>query len=131
MKNISLALLLVLATVGTAYSTVRAACCTNHLHVGDPAPDFSLKDEDGIIYTLSKLRGKKVALYFYPMDNTPGCTKQACGIRDNYDLLKKDDILIFGLSTGSQKSHASFKKKYNLPFPLLSADKATIKAYGV
>jgi len=101
------------------------------LNVGDQAPDFTLYDEAGEAHTLSALRGSKVALYFYPKDFTPGCTKQACSIRDNFSQLKDENIIIFGLSADSATSHEQFQEKHALPFHLLSADKKTLKAYGV
>lgn len=101
------------------------------LVVGNKAPDFTLPDETGTFHTLSKLRGSKVALYFYPKDFTPGCTKEACSLRDNFSQLKDKNIIIFGLSTDSSKSHQQFQDTHALPFHLLSADKKTTKKYGV
>ena len=95
------------------------------------APDFTLPDETGTFHTLSQLRGSKVALYFYPRDYTPGCTAQACSIRDNFDTLAHYGITIFGLSTDSKAQHQKFKNSYSLPFHLLIADKETLRAYGV
>jgi peroxiredoxin Q/BCP len=89
------------------------------LNVGDRAPDFSLSDTNGNIVSLSSLKGKRIVLYFYPRDNTPGCTKEACGFRDNYDQFQEKNTLIFGISTDDAKSHQKFTTKYNLPFPLL------------
>lgn len=100
------------------------------IKVGDIAPDFSLIDEIGNVHRLSGLRGHKVALYFYPKDNTPGCTKQACNIRDNVTQLKEAGITIFGISSGSPKSKQQFKKQYDLPFHLLTAQESTLQAYG-
>ena len=102
------------------------------LKVGDLAPDFTLKADDGREVTLSKLRGKKVVLYFYPKDNTPGCTKEACDFRDNFEAFKEKDALVFGISKDSEKAHTKFKDKYALPFTLLVDDNADVcEAYGV
>ena len=89
------------------------------LKVGDPAPEFSLPDTYGNVITLSSLKGKRVVLYFYPRDNTPGCTKEACGFRDNYAQFQAKNTLIFGVSTDTAKSHLKFVEKFELPFPLL------------
>ena len=89
------------------------------LNVGDLAPDFSVADTSGNIVTLSSLKGKRVVLYFYPRDNTPGCTKEACGFRDNYAQFQAKNTLIFGVSTDDAKSHQKFTEKFDLPFPLL------------
>ena len=89
------------------------------LNVGDRAPEFSLPDTYGNVLTLSSLKGKRVVLYFYPRDNTPGCTKEACGFRDNYAQFQAENTLIFGVSTDTAKSHLKFVEKFELPFPLL------------
>ncbi len=86
---------------------------------GIPAPDFSLPDETGAIRTLSELRGQPVILYFYPKDDTPGCTTEACNFRDDYSLYTDAGVNIIGVSPDSPKSHAKFKAKYHLPFTLL------------
>ncbi|KXK32744.1 MAG: alkyl hydroperoxide reductase [Candidatus Brocadia sinica] len=99
--------------------------------VGDPAPDFQVKDDTGKMRTLSEFRGKKVALYFYPKDNTPGCTKEACSFRDGYSALQEAGIVILGVSFDSPESHRKFKEKQNLPFILLSDGKKEVaEAYG-
>jgi len=101
------------------------------LKIGDPAPDFKANDQDGKEISLSGFRGKKVVLYFYPKDNTPGCTAQACNLRDNYSGLRKAGYEIIGISADSEKSHRNFKEKFSLPFSLISdVDKKVIKAYG-
>jgi peroxiredoxin Q/BCP len=89
------------------------------LAVGNPAPDFSLPDADGTLYSLDSLRGQRVVLYFYPRDNTPGCTKEACGFRDAYAAYQAQGVVVLGVSTDDAKSHGKFAAKYALPFPLL------------
>lgn len=96
------------------------------------APEFSLPDHQGKIHRLSDYRGKKVALYFYPKDDTPGCTKEACSFRDGFSEFEKNGIVVLGVSVDSQESHAEFRQKYDLPFTLLSdSDKVVVKKYGV
>lgn len=89
------------------------------LKIGDPAPDFSLPDSTGRMVSLSALKGKRVVLYFYPRDNTPGCTKQACAFRDAYDQFQAMEMVVLGVSTDDAKSHDKFITKFNLPFQLL------------
>lgn len=102
------------------------------LKAGDKAPDFETVDENGQPVKLSNYRGKKVVLYFYPKDNTTGCTAQACGFRDNYERIEAGDAIVLGVSPDSAKSHTSFKNKYQLPFPLLvDTDHTIAEAYGV
>ncbi len=102
------------------------------IRVGDAAPLFSLPTADGGTVSLKDLKGKTVVLYFYPKDDTPGCTKEACLFRDTYALLKKKGIVVVGVSRDSVTSHKKFTEKYDLPFPLASdAGQETIKAYGV
>lgn len=103
------------------------------LNIGDQAPDFTLPtDMENTSITLSKLRGKKVVLYFYPKDNTPGCTKEACDFRDNFNLFKQQGIEVLGISKDSAKAHTKFKEKYTLPFTLLvDANADVCEAYGV
>ncbi|HKK65442.1 MAG TPA: thioredoxin-dependent thiol peroxidase [Clostridia bacterium] len=101
------------------------------LEVGTAAPDFTLKNQQGEDVSLSDFRGQKVVVYFYPKDNTPGCTKEACSIRDNYSDLQVKGAVVLGISADSVKSHAGFSQKYELPFHLLSdPEKSVIKAYG-
>ncbi|MBD1861029.1 MULTISPECIES: thioredoxin-dependent thiol peroxidase [Trichocoleus] len=101
------------------------------LQVGDLAPDFSLLDTHGNLVRLSDLRGQRVVLYFYPRDNTPGCTKEACGFRDAYLDYESQGVVILGISTDHAKAHAKFTTKYQLPFPLLCDEDATVaQAYG-
>jgi peroxiredoxin Q/BCP len=99
---------------------------------GTPAPDFTAPDQHGNPFTLSSLRGHKVALYFYPKDDTPGCTAQACNLRDNEAQLAAQGIKVVGVSIDSTASHAKFAQKYDLNFPLVAdADKEIVNAYGV
>lgn len=90
------------------------------LQPGDTVPDFRVKDQDGNDVKLSDFKGKKVILYFYPKDNTPGCTDQACNLRDNFTKLSKDGYVILGISSDSERKHQNFIKKFDLPFTLLS-----------
>ncbi|WP_324677874.1 thioredoxin-dependent thiol peroxidase [Hymenobacter sp. GOD-10R] len=102
------------------------------LQVGDPAPSFEAIDQDGNLIRLTDLRGKKVALYFYPKDDTPGCTAQACNLRDHSEELTAKNVQVIGVSVDSEKSHKKFALKYELPFPLLvDTDKKIVEAYGV
>lgn len=97
-----------------------------------PAPDFSLKDQSGVQHSLTDYRGKFVLLYFYPKDDTPGCTTEACSFRDNSAELKKLNIIILGVSCDSEKSHQKFADKFQLNFPLLADEnKEVVNAYGV
>jgi thioredoxin-dependent peroxiredoxin len=99
---------------------------------GTSAPLFTLTDADGKSHTLSDYKGSYVALYFYPKDNTPGCTKEACNLRDNFEVLKEKSIVILGVSYDSEASHGKFRDKYDLPFPLLAdVDKKVSELYGV
>jgi len=99
--------------------------------IGDPAPPFELEDQDGNSVRLADLRGKWVVLYFYPKDNTPGCTREACNFRDNFGALQAAGAQILGVSGDSRASHGKFAEKFELPFPLLvDADHAIARAYG-
>jgi peroxiredoxin Q/BCP len=101
------------------------------LKPGDKAPDFTSKDQDGKPIKLSDFLGKKVVLYFYPKDNTPGCTAESCNLRDNYQLLQKQGFVVLGVSTDDEKSHRKFIEKYNLPFPLIAdTDQTVHHKYG-
>lgn len=102
------------------------------LTTGTKAPDFSLPDQDGILHTLQEYAGKKVILYFYPKDNTPGCTSQACGFSELYPQFTEKDAVVIGISKDSVASHKKFQEKYHLTFTLLSDTELTaIKAYDV
>ena len=101
------------------------------IEVGQMAPDFEAKIETGETIKLSDYRGKKVVLYFYPKDSTPGCTAQACNLRDNYDALQKAGYVILGISSDDEKSHKKFIEKQSLPFPLIAdTDLKVHEAYG-
>lgn len=102
------------------------------LETGTKAPDFSLPDQDGVMHSLSRYRGKKVILYFYPRDNTPGCTKQACGFRDLYPQFTEKGAVVLGVSKDSVASHKKFQEKNQLSFPILSdTELQVIQAYDV
>ena len=102
------------------------------LHEGDKAPIFTGKDQNGNSVALADYKGKKIVLYFYPEDDTPTCTIQACNLRDNYALLKKKGYIIIGVSPDTEKSHQKFEKKFNLPFTLVAdTDHKIIDKYGV
>lgn len=101
------------------------------LQVGDAAPDFAVNDQSGSPVKLSDFKGKKVVLYFYPKDNTPGCTAEACNLRDNYQALLKAGYVVLGVSKDDEKSHQKFIDKFDLPFPLLADTELDIhEKYG-
>ena len=101
------------------------------IDIGQIAPDFRAKDQNGEVITLSQFKGKKIALYFYPRDSTPGCTAQACDLRDNYQALLEQNFVIIGISTDTEKKHQNFIAKYNLPFPLIAdTEKDVHELYG-
>ena len=103
-----------------------------HLKIAQPAPVFKGIDQNGADISLSDFKGKPVVIYFYPKDNTPGCTTQACNLRDNYSTLLAEDIVVIGVSADDEKSHQKFIKKFDLPFPLIAdVDKELIQLYGV
>jgi peroxiredoxin Q/BCP len=102
------------------------------LNIGDKAPDFTANDQDGKKITLSAYKGKKVILYFYPKDQTPGCTQEACNLRDNIGALSNEGYEVLGVSTDDEVSHKEFQEKYNLPFSLVAdTDKSINQKYGV
>ncbi|MBL9175946.1 MAG: thioredoxin-dependent thiol peroxidase [Verrucomicrobiales bacterium] len=102
------------------------------LKVGDAAPEFAVTATDGSVVRLKDFRGKSVVLYFYPKDDTPGCTREACGFRDIYQQIQKKGAVVLGVSVDPVKSHKKFTEKFQLPFPLLAdEDKALVTAYGV
>ena len=101
------------------------------LKIGDRAPNFSLASDDGSVVSSAALKGQRYVLYFYPKDDTPGCTKEACAFRDNLPKFSKLDVPVFGLSADDEKKHAKFVQKYALNFPLLSdPDHELLEAYG-
>ena len=102
------------------------------LRPGDPAPDFRAATQDGTQISLSEFKGKNVILYFYPKDDTPGCTKEACAFRDEFSAFQKQGAVILGVSPDSAKSHQKFARKFKLPFTLVSdEDKSIVQKYGV
>ncbi|AUS06669.1 thioredoxin-dependent thiol peroxidase [Pseudotamlana carrageenivorans] len=102
------------------------------LKQGDTVPDFTSKDEQGREISLSDYKGKKLIVFFYPKASTPGCTNEACNLRDNYETLQAQGYELLGVSADSEKRQTNFKKKYNFPFPLLAdEDKTVINAFGV
>lgn len=102
------------------------------LNEGQKAPGFTAKDQNGNAISLSDFSGKDVILYFYPKDDTPGCTAEACSFRDNYQSLQASGFEVLGVSVDDEKSHQKFTTKYSLPFPLISdTDKKIVEAYGV
>jgi len=104
----------------------------SELKQGIKAPDFTAADQEGNLISLNQFAGKKVVLYFYPKDDTPGCTAEACDFRDNYQGLVAKGIVVLGVSVDDEKSHQKFATKYNLPFTLLAdTDKKIVEAYGV
>ena len=110
----------------------KSVAVTGGLKVGDCAPDFSLFNEQGQMVTLSGLRGKKIVLFFYPKDNTPGCTQEACSFRDGLQAIRKKGAVVLGVSADSVASHQKFSQKFDFNFPLLSDESKTmIQAYGV
>ena len=103
-----------------------------NLKIGDNAPDFELADQNGSNVKLSDFKGKKIVLYFYPKDDTPGCTKEACDLRDNLSILNKKNAVVLGISNDDEASHKKFAEKYNLPFRLLAdAGKKVSQEYRV
>ncbi len=104
----------------------------NTLKIGDKVPDFSSKDQDGNTISLADYKGKKLIVFFYPAANTPGCTAEACNLRDNYAELQGQGYELLGVSADTEKKQSNFKKKYDFPFPLLAdVDKTVIQTFGV
>jgi peroxiredoxin Q/BCP len=103
-----------------------------HLKIGDSAPNFDYTTSENKQISLENLKGKKIILYFYPKDNTPGCTDEACNLRDNYELLKQKGYEVIGVSPDSEKSHSNFAQKFQLPFGLIpDTEKKVLNDYGV
>ncbi len=123
-RRLAIVALSIVAFTGTAVAAPPA--------VGQPAPAFKLQDQDGKWHSLADYKGKWVAIYFYPKDDTPGCTTQACSFRDNIFAFNKEGAVILGISVDDVESHKKFAEKHGLPFTLLAdADKAVTKEYGV
>ncbi len=102
------------------------------LKIGDKAPDFSAVDQDGNTHALKDYKGKKLVVFFYPKANTPGCTNEACDLRDNYERFKANGYELLGVSADTQKAQGKFKEKYSLPYPLIAdVDKVMINAFGI
>lgn len=102
------------------------------LEIGTKAPDFTLPDQDGVEHSLSDYKGQRVILYFYPKDNTSGCTKQACGFAERYPQIRENGAVVLGVSKDTVKSHKNFKEKFNLPFTLLAdPEKEVLQLYDV
>ena len=102
------------------------------LKIGDKAPNFSAKDQDGNTHNLADYKGKKLVVFFYPKANTPGCTAEACDLRDNFERFKANNYALLGVSADNAKAQTNFKNKYEFPFPLLAdEDKSVIEAFGV
>ncbi len=121
-----------LADMAKKLNVTKDVTKVNKLKVGDKAPDFSIKNQDGKEYSLKDYAGKKVVLYFYPKDDTPGCTAESCNLRDNYSSLKKKGYEVIGVSVDNEKSHKKFAKKFDLPFNLLAdIEKKMVNDYGV
>ena len=121
-----------LAFVALSLVAFTGVAVANPPAVGQPAPAFKLQDQDGKWHSLADYKGKWVAIYFYPKDDTPGCTTQACSFRDNIFAFNKEGAVILGISVDDVESHKKFAEKHGLPFTLLAdADKATSKNYGV
>lgn len=115
--------------MSTAHASEQASTAP---HVGQPAPDFTLSDQSGTAHHLAAYRGQWVLVYFYPKDDTPGCTKEACGLRDRFAEFKQLKAVVLGVSADSVESHKRFADKFHLPFPLLADDqKQVVQAYGV
>ena len=123
-RRLAIVALSIVVFAGTAVAATPA--------VGEPAPAFKLQDQDGKWHSLADYKGKWVAIYFYPKDDTPGCTTQACSFRDNIFAFNKEGAVILGISVDDVESHKKFAEKHGLPFTLLAdADKAVSKSYGV
>ena len=120
-----------IAVIMIAFSGFKLSMANTTPTVGEKSPNFNLPDAKGNFHNLAQYKGKWVVLYFYPKDDTPGCTKQACTFRDDLHQLESLGAIVVGVSVDNGKSHAEFAKKYNLPFALLSDEKGTVaKQYG-
>ena len=115
----------------TGFAAAALSSDSTSVETGNPAPDFTLKDQNGDEHSLSAYKGQWVVLYFYPKDETPGCTTEACTFRDRYQDFRKADITVIGISTDNVKSHKTFADKYNLPFTLLADSTGEVaRMYG-
>ncbi|MFW6067307.1 MAG: peroxiredoxin [Myxococcota bacterium] len=124
--------LILVGTAGGCRETTRPDGETGLLPAGAEAPDLTAETADGDTIRLSDMRGKLVAVYFYPKDGTPGCTEQACAFRDAYRRLREADVVVFGVSRDSAESHRRFRREHSLPFPLVAdEDGEAVRAYGV
>lgn len=124
-------LILIIALFSLLLALAIRAYAAQVVNIGEPAPEFSLVNQHGETVKLSDYQGKWVVLYFYPKNNTPGCTKEACSFRDDISAFEKLHVQVLGLSIDNQTSHANFASKYKLPFPLLAdADGKVAEAYG-
>ena len=123
--------LIVITTTILVLFTARAALAADPLQAGQAAPDFSLPDQNGTQHSLSEFRGKYLVLYFYPKDDTPGCTEEACKFRDDFAKIRQMGAQVVGVSIDNTDNHAEFAKKYHLPFPLLAdSDGKVAASYG-
>ena len=121
-----------ISIMSAATLLLGTSALAEQVQMGDPAPDFELKDQSGQLHSIEDYRGKWVALYFYPKDDTPGCTTEACEFRDNIFAFKNLNCQILGVSLDDVESHKEFAEKYSLPFPLLAdSSGTTADAYGV
>jgi thioredoxin-dependent peroxiredoxin len=122
----------IIRSIESFFKPYESEAPMKHLTVGEPAPDFSAKIENGDIVHLNDFRGRKLALFFYPADNTPTCTKEACNLRDFYGELKAQGIEVLGISPDTEKKHVGFIKKFSLPYSLISdEEQVMMKLYGV
>ncbi len=118
--------------MAAALLLIGTSSLAEQVRTGEPAPDFELKDQSGTLHSIEDYRGRWVALYFYPKDDTPGCTTEACEFRDNIFAFKNANCQILGVSLDDAESHKEFSEKYGLPFPLLAdTEGTTAEAYGV
>ena len=123
--------LLVISLGVLVFATTACVKEESMLQVGSLAPDFELPDQDANLHKLSSYRGKKVLIYFYPKDNTPGCTAEACSLRDNFNELKEKNLVIFGISADTVESHKKFAEEHGLPFTLLAdPEKKVVQLYN-
>lgn len=133
MNSLLIALIIIVCIAGLCFFAFSRynRTSTHTVKVGQSAPQFTLPDETGTARSLEQFKGKKIVLYFYPKDETPGCTTEACGLRDSFDQFKQHDIVVLGVSYDSAESHKKFKEKEQLPFILLADTKHEVaRMYG-